>query len=294
MTQINWGLAQGPNSFDNALARGFELGNVIRQRKDESDRKNALSAYAKNPGEETFGGLADAAPDIAIPERQRMQAAQQERLTAELTQRAMGGDQEALGQLATVSFDRWRALDQQSKEGIKQKASIFGNAALDYLSETDPARKAFKLQGVITNLGPHYPEVAQLAQMTPEQVEAAMRSAAYEAQLADKLIAMERPDYMAVPNDATLVNARDPASLAAFGQMAPPQPGGPAPQGTGGNDAITMEIYRGAVNGLGAQGAAAWLQRNGLPVAVTSPNEARQLPSGTRIILPDGSEGRVP
>lgn len=37
-----------------------------------------------------------------------------------------------------------------------------------------------------------------------------------------------------------------------------------------------------------------WLRRNGMKVKVTTPQEARTLPSGTAIILPDGSEGVVP
>jgi hypothetical protein len=34
--------------------------------------------------------------------------------------------------------------------------------------------------------------------------------------------------------------------------------------------------------------------RVGQPVRVGSPDEARRLPSGTPIILPDGTQGRVP
>ncbi len=76
MVQINWGLATGPNSFDNALAKGFEIGSVMRQRQEETDRKNALAAYAKNPNEQTFGGLADAAPEYAMRARSDMEAQQ--------------------------------------------------------------------------------------------------------------------------------------------------------------------------------------------------------------------------
>lgn len=57
---------------------------------------------------------------------------------------------------------------------------------------------------------------------------------------------------------------------------------------------LTLEQYRGAVNGLGGPAAQSWLQRNGLKVRVNTPAEADQLPSGTKIILPDGSEGEVP
>lgn len=66
-----------------------------------------------------------------------------------------------------------------------------------------------------------------------------------------------------------------------------------APQQQGGQ-VINTEMFRGAVNGLGAQGAADWLQRNNVIVAVRTPQEASQLPSGTRIRLPDGTIGRVP
>ena len=57
---------------------------------------------------------------------------------------------------------------------------------------------------------------------------------------------------------------------------------------------LTMEQYQGAVNGLGPAAASSWIKRNGLKVQVSTPQEAESLPSGTIIILPDGSEGEVP
>lgn len=48
---------------------------------------------------------------------------------------------------------------------------------------------------------------------------------------------------------------------------------------------------------LGPNGQAAfgkWMQDNGIKVHVTTPQEASQFPSGTPLILPDGTEGRVP
>lgn len=76
------------------------------------------------------------------------------------------------------------------------------------------------------------------------------------------------------------------------GLTSPPAQQTPAQQPAG--NVINAEMYRGATNGLGAQGAADWAQRNNIVVAVRSPQEARQLPSGTRIRLPDGTIGRVP
>jgi hypothetical protein len=75
MVQINWGLAQGPNAFDNALAKGYQMGSAMRERQEASERKNALAAYATDPNEQNFAGLAQAAPEFAIGERQRMDAA---------------------------------------------------------------------------------------------------------------------------------------------------------------------------------------------------------------------------
>ena len=61
-----------------------------------------------------------------------------------------------------------------------------------------------------------------------------------------------------------------------------------------GGPELTFEQVQGAVNGLGPEGAAGFLQRNGYRVRVSTPQQARSLPSGTRIVLPDGSEGVVP
>lgn len=53
---------------------------------------------------------------------------------------------------------------------------------------------------------------------------------------------------------------------------------------------ITYEMYQGAVNSLGEQNAASWVQRNDRVVAVNSPQEAQRLPVGTRYRTPDGEE----
>jgi hypothetical protein len=52
------------------------LGNVMRQRSEDRAQKNALAAYAKDPNEQTFGGLAEAAPEYAMRARSDMEAQQ--------------------------------------------------------------------------------------------------------------------------------------------------------------------------------------------------------------------------
>lgn len=53
---------------------------------------------------------------------------------------------------------------------------------------------------------------------------------------------------------------------------------------------FTFEHFRGARSTLGPQGAAEWVQRNGVKVTVRSPQEAQELPPGTRYTTPDGRE----
>lgn len=74
------------------------------------------------------------------------------------------------------------------------------------------------------------------------------------------------------------------------------QPAGAPVRGQGqssGND-LTFEQYRGAVNGLGREGAAAWLQRNNITVAIQSDAEFDALPSGATFKAPDGTIRRKP
>lgn len=73
-----WGPgAQG--GFQNALAMGLQVGQMVRQGQDQRNERNALAAFAKDPSEANFGGLADVRPDLAIGMRsQQQQAAAQQ------------------------------------------------------------------------------------------------------------------------------------------------------------------------------------------------------------------------
>lgn len=76
--------------------------------------------------------------------------------------------------------------------------------------------------------------------------------------------------------------------VAAASAAAPPQAVSDAP-----SNVMTADQFKAGAQALGA-GAADWAKRNGIAVRVRSPQEARSLPSGTPIILPDGSPGVVP
>lgn len=68
----------------------------------------------------------------------------------------------------------------------------------------------------------------------------------------------------------------------------------PPASSSSGYQALTVPQYKAAAGALGPGAAADWAARNNIAVHVTSPQEAMTLPHGTKIILPDGSEGKVP
>lgn len=67
-----------------------------------------------------------------------------------------------------------------------------------------------------------------------------------------------------------------------------------APQQVQAQEPISYEMYVSAAQGLGPQGSLDWIKSNNIPVRVSSPQQAQKLPRGTRLILPDGTEGVVP
>ncbi len=59
-------------------------------------------------------------------------------------------------------------------------------------------------------------------------------------------------------------------------------------------NSMSVDQFNAAAGALGAAGAAGLVKRNNIPVRVRTPQEARKLPSGTQIIMPDGGRGVVP
>jgi hypothetical protein len=75
---IDWNLAQRPGGFENALAQGLQFGSQLAERRQQEEQRNALSAYAIDPGnEKNFNALAQVAPEYAIQVRGQRDAAAQ-------------------------------------------------------------------------------------------------------------------------------------------------------------------------------------------------------------------------
>lgn len=213
MSYINWNLAGNGGGALSAFGQGMQLGNYIQGRQEQRAARGALSAYAIDPNEENFTNLARTTPEYAIQERGRMEARQSEQAEGQLVQQAMSGDENALTQLATVNFDKWKALDAKQRGAIEQETTMYANAALDVLGQP-PERRRAAVAAYAQRFGGE--ELDQIAQLPDDQLEAALRAAVAEGKMTEKLVAMERPDYQAVPYESTLVNVRDPRAVSQF------------------------------------------------------------------------------
>lgn len=264
---INWNAANS-GGFQNALAMGMQMGREARQ----AQQQNAL--------------LEQRQQQVDLQTQQAQQASQKEAATAGLTQRALSGDAAALDELASVNFERWKSVNAEQRQAVATETKQYANAALDVLS-LPPEQRANRITGYAQSFQSN--EIARIAQLPPDQMEAALRGAVAEGEMIERLIRMERPDYMAIPEGGTLVDTNNAAAVAQFG-------GGAASAAPSGQT-MTFEQFQGIAQNLSPQAAARQIQRlvqGGVVFRVSTPDQARQLPSGTPIHLPDGSIGRVP
>lgn len=192
-----------------------------------------LTVDDRQPGLDPQALAVIAQRNPALAQRlQEQQAKQQEAaITSQLTQQAMSDDPAqrtaAMRQLATVNFDRWRVLGTEQKQAAEQEAEVFGNAAMDVLNRP-PEQRPAAIMAYASRL--QNDEIAQIAQLPPDQQEAALRAAIAEAGMVKELIAMEMPDYMAIPQGGTLVDTRNPGAVRQFGQGAPAPSVAPPPE----------------------------------------------------------------
>ena len=106
--------------------------------------------------------------------------------------------------------------------------------------------------------------------------------------------------FPAIPATDKLIGAMMPpqqaAPAASPAPMSDTQGGGVLANAAGAHTIAGSDAAR-VLQSLGPNGGAAfqkWLQDTGVKIHVSTPDEAKLLPSGTPITLPDGTEGRVP
>lgn len=209
---VQWGLAQGPNAFERNFQQGFQLGEYQRQRREETEQRNALAAYAANPNEQSLNALAQFAPEVAIQERRRMQQAAQEQQVQQLRAAAAGGDRNAMQQLAAIDPTTYSTLSTQRRQYEQGMVEAASNLAQRVLT-LPPEQRAAVYQQQIAILGQRYPELAG-----QEYSDELMQSTIAEAGQWQEFNRSQQPDYMAIPEGGTLVNTRSPQAVQQFSQ----------------------------------------------------------------------------
>ena len=300
---VNWDQLNQPGAFERAFDSGFQLAEYGRQRREQTDQRNALSAYAIDPSEGNFNALAQHLPQVAMQQRaSRDQAANEARLQ-DLRGRFAAGDQQAGQELARIAPSEYTSLSGNRRAYEGEMVSAASNVAQRILT-LPPEQRASVYEQQMAGLSQRFPELA--GQAYSDEL---MHETIAEAGQWQEFNRSQQPDYMAVGFDQDMVNVRDPEAVRQFGiNRGAPQGGAPAPQGVGGGvpsgsplsqlapqqNVVRYDDFRNTLVLRGADVARQELAQSGATVAVQSPDEARTLPSGTRILLPDGSEGRVP
>jgi hypothetical protein len=188
---IDWNLALRPSSSDNALAQGLQIGAQMRQRREQEDQRNALSAYAIDPANpKNFNALAMAAPQIAMQvqgQRQEAAAAARER---DVRTRAAAGDPAALAELAGIDTNAWRGLNSDQQAAEARNTQIIGQAA-QYIATLPPEARAAAWDeqvGILSQTNP------ALGQYRGQYSEATLQAVIARAGAFDEFYRRSQPD----------------------------------------------------------------------------------------------------
>lgn len=264
MAETNWGLLQIPD-----IGGAFRQGQEARR---QSDARNALAAYATNPNEQSLNALAPIAPEFVIQQRQSLAKTRQEQETLQQKQQ-----QEQIGIIGRLlSSVRDEQTYQQALAAARQGGIDVSNVPQtfdpNWVNQTKMLVDAYSADGG-----------QQLSGLARELLNAGYQQGTPEFQQA-MMVALQgkyAPQY--TDQQGNLRQARLP-SLPQPGQ--PAQPAQPVKE-------TSFEAASDIARQMGPQ-FPEFVRNNGFRVRVASPEQAMQLPSGTPLILPDGSEGVVP
>lgn len=208
----------------------------------------------------------------------------------------VSGDQSALGQLATYNpqmafqvqqsqASRQAEIEKQQQAKLAEAKKIVGQSALQIAQMPEDQRPAAWDQQIDYLVGQGYDGLAQYrGKYSPQSLMGVIS----EAGLANELRTATQPSYQVIPEGGTLVNTRDPAATSQF--SAPQSSASTTPLPQHGNAQSASDMTR-VLQSQGPQGFLKWQQQFGVPVLVTSPEEAAAFPPGTLLVTRDGRTG---
>jgi hypothetical protein len=270
---MNWGPgAQG--GFQNALATGLQIGQMVRQGQDQRNERNALAAYAKDPSEANFGGLADVRPDIAF--QVRGQQASQADAARKQQMEQMGQFRQLLDQAGTNPQQAFAAAQQMGIDlsGIPQPGT----------PEFEPWRQQqLFILNALEKEGDNLPGLAQEVMLALPEGQRDPNSPAFRQAFTAAL----ENKYAAEYTDAQGNTRR----RAIIGQPQAPQ--GNAQQG-GEVPVVPADMFQADVQSIGLQKAINFAVSKGLAVPIRGDEDYALLPPGAAFVGPDGIPRRKP
>lgn len=193
----------------NALMQGMEAGSAMRQQREARERQAAVDNAFRGMmgGDPNAVNALSQIPGMAGDAYKISEAQREQQVRADVA--AGRADPTAL---AAINWDDYSELTKTQAEIAKQNVETIGQLAL--MADTPE-----KWDATVRQLGPEFQKyIGQFA---------LRESVIARAGQAKQFLEQQEPKYMAVPNDADLVNVKDPNALKAFGEQraAVPQAG---------------------------------------------------------------------
>ena len=210
---------------------------------------------------------------------QQRAAQEQEQRKIDLVRRSMGGDQEALTELATISLDDYGKIDKSMRDKDAQEIDTLGQAALQ-LMNSPPANRASQLQLLAQQMPQYAEKIMSVAQMDPASQESALQSVIFQAGLTRQMQQMLEPDYRTLGPGEVIVDVKNQAAVNQFAA------GGGSPQAAQGP--VSFEQFMTERQRVGPKAADALAMQS--VVKIQNPEQIAFLPSGAVFETPDGRQ----
>lgn len=270
---------------------------VARQQRQQQAMKAAMQDYMADPTPQKLANLHLNFPAL----KDRLNAYQQtlsdadKRTTIDFATQALGLNMAGKTDDVVSLFDQYiSGAESGNRLGVAQAMK---DAKRVYLAIDDPVQREAMLGAVLGGTGKEGLDLY-------EKVFASGGGGDKEYDLNVRLFGKQTADNLRLAQQVQkgTVAVSGPAG-SSFKFMGGPIPSAAAaatatvmPTETPAQNAAALDFMaaKGAINSMGREGAGAFFKRNNFAVKVNTPTEAKQLPSGTAIILPDGTEGVVP
>lgn len=260
-------MASLPN-FNALLMEGFNTGRELKRQEGE---RNALAGLVSGD-ESALGELARYNPQMAFQVRGQQQTQQQAQLKAQ---------REQMGLIAKLTSG---VADEASYQQAIAAARSYGLDVANAPPTYDP-----QWVGQMNTIASALSDEERLPGIAQELQAAGFKPGTPEFQqgligIINNKYAAEYVDEQGNTRRRSALNIAPPA-----GQTQQPQPA-PQAQAPQGKAQSARDMAR-VLQSQGPQGFLKWQQQFGVPVLVTSPEEAAAFPPGTLLVTPDGRTG---